>query len=100
MILIYTTYKDKIEAKKIISILLKDKLIACANMLPIQSIYTWKDKIESEHEIAAILKTKKTNFKKIKQKIENLHSYDTPCIIKIDTDANKEFESFINTQTI
>ncbi len=99
MILIYTTFKNKTEAKKIITHLLKKKLIACANLLPIESTYRWKGKINNDKEIAAILKTKEENWNKIKEEIKKLHSYDYPCIIKINAEANKEFAEWIDSET-
>lgn len=95
MILVYITNKDKKEAEKIANRLLKNKLIACANIFPIKSIYTWKGKLQNCREVALIAKTQNKNFEKIKKEVKKTHSYECPCIIKISASANKEYENWI-----
>ena len=64
-IIIYVTYKNLEEAERIVKHLLEEKLIACANLFPIKSLYLWKGKIEDNNEIVSILKSKKENLEKI-----------------------------------
>ncbi len=92
---IYTTFPDKKETEKIISVLLGEKLIACANIFPMESFYTWKWKVENEKEIVAFLKTKEENWEKVKEKIEQLHSYEVPCILKFQIDGNWEYKNWM-----
>ena len=99
MLLLYVTHKNKTEAKKIVDYLLKQKLIACANYIPIESSYWWKGKIENSNEIVTLLKTKEENFEKLKQEIKKIHPYDVPCIIKLNAEANKDYEEWINNVT-
>ena len=87
------------EAKKITSILLKKRLIACVNFFPIESSYWWKGKIENDKEIVSLLKTKKENWKKIKSEIKKVHPYEIPCIMKLNVEANKDYESWINSES-
>lgn len=96
MIIIYTTNPNLKEAKKIGKHLLEKGLIKCANYFPIESEYWWKGKIENSKEIVSILKTKKENWKKVKDEVKKIHPYETPCIIKIEVEANKEYEDWIN----
>jgi periplasmic divalent cation tolerance protein len=84
MIIIYTDCRNKVEAKKIANMLLKLKLIACANWWPIESTYRWKDKIVNGQETAMILKTRKNYYKKVESIIKKLHNYEVPCICQID----------------
>ena len=95
MTLIYITCKDKTEAKKISKHLLEKKLIACSNMFPIESMYWWKNKIEQAAEIVILAKTKENNYNKIKQEVKKLHSYDIPCILKLSSESNKEYDDWI-----
>lgn len=99
MILIYTTHQDKASAEKITNELLNEKLIACVNYLPIESCYCWNGKIESNDEIVALYKTKDSNWEKVRDKIEELHSYETPCIIKIKAEANSSYEEWVDNET-
>ena len=45
MAFVYITCKDKKEARKISRFLLEKKLIACANIFPIESMYRWEGKM-------------------------------------------------------
>ncbi|MBU1131023.1 divalent-cation tolerance protein CutA [Patescibacteria group bacterium] len=100
MILIYTVCKNKTEAKKIAAMLLKLKLIACANWWPIESIYRWKDKVVDDKEAAMILKTRKNYYKKIESVIKKIHSYEMPCIIKLSVDqVEKKYKDWLVQET-
>jgi periplasmic divalent cation tolerance protein len=99
-IIIYITHPDLKTAKKIVSALMKKRLVACGNFFPIQSTYFWKGKIENSKEIVSIVKTKKKNWEKVKTEVIKLHPYETPCIMKLDVKANDDYESWINKETL
>lgn len=99
LILIYITYPNIEEAKKIVNHLIEKKLIACANFFPVKSSFLWKGKVDDSEEIVSICKTKKENWEKIKIEVKKIHSYETPCIIKINAEANEEFDSWVNNET-
>lgn len=90
MILIYTVCKNRVEAKKIAQMLLKLKLIACANWWEIESVYRWRDKVVNDKEVAMILKTRKSYYKKIESVIKKIHSYEVPCILKLSVDKGEQ----------
>ena len=98
MTLVYTTCKDKKEAKKMAMHLLKKRLIACANIFPIKSMYWWKGKIINENESVIIAKTNDKNFKKVINEVKKVNSYSIPCILKIDAIANKEYGQWANKE--
>ncbi|MBI2645010.1 divalent-cation tolerance protein CutA [Candidatus Uhrbacteria bacterium] len=93
--IIYITYPDMKTAKRIVSSLMKNRLIACAHFFPIQSTYWWNGDIKNSKEIVSILKTKKKNWEKISAKVTTLHPYEAPCIICIDAGANNAYKSWI-----
>ncbi len=95
MIVLYITCKDKEEAKKISKHLLEKKLIACSNIIPIESMYWWKGKIEECNEYAIIAKTKEENYGPAEQEIKKIHSYQIPCILKIKVGCNKEYGQWV-----
>jgi len=98
MTLVYITCKDEKEAKKISIHLLKKRLIVCANIFPIKSMYWWKNKIVNDDENVIIAKTLIKNYEKIKQEVEKLHSYEVPCIIKIDAEANESYDKWVKEE--
>lgn len=97
MILILTTSDKKLIALKIAKKLLKLKLVACANIFPVESSYWWHKKIVNAKEYQLILKTKAQNFTKIEKEIKKLHNYKVPEIISIDT--HKVGKDYLNWAT-
>ena len=98
MTLIYITCKDEEEAVKISKNLLEKRLIACSNMHPIRSMYWWKGKIQDEKEVVIIAKTLEKNYGRIKKEVSKLHSYDIPCILKIDAEANESCDKWVKEE--
>jgi len=98
-VIIYITFPNEKEAKRITEELISKRLIACSNMFPMQSSYRWKGKVQSSDEIVAIVKTRTDNWKKVEEEIKRLHPYEVPCIIRFDVGANPEFEEWIQDET-
>ena len=99
MITIYVTFKNKTEAKKIASVLLKKKLIACATFYPIESIFWWKGRINQAKEYAGLFTTTDNRWNSVKTEIKKIHSYDVPCIKKSNSTATKEYEQWVISVT-
>ncbi len=98
MTLVYITCKDKKEAEKISRHLLKKRIIACANLFPIRSIYRWNNKIVNDNEFVIIAKTTNKNFKEVVTETKKLHSYQIPCILKINATANRDYEAWASRE--
>ena len=98
MTLAYITCKDKKEAEKISMLLLKKRLIACANIFPVRSMYWWKGKVAKDNENVIIAKTNNKNFKRLESEVKKVHSYNIPCILVIDSKANKDYEQWADKQ--
>jgi len=80
------------EGKKIAKLLVESKLAACVNIIHnILSIYRWKGEIEEDNEYLLLIKTIEENNQLIIQKINEIHSYETPeCIgFKIEKGSEK-----------
>ena len=99
MIFVYITCKDGEEARKIANHLLDNKLIACANIFPINSLYKWENKLEDTKEIVIIAKSVKEKFPEIEKQVKELHSYNVPCIVMVEVSkANKEYSDWVNNE--
>tara|TARA_Y100000031_G_scaffold121956_1_gene136612 strand:+ start:149 stop:451 length:303 start_codon:yes stop_codon:yes gene_type:complete len=96
MTIVYITCKDGKEAVKISKHLLEKRLIACSNMFPIRSMYWWGGKMQDDKEVVIIAKTLGKNYDKIKEEVSKIHSYDVPCILKIDAEANESYDKWVN----
>ena len=98
MTLIYITCKDEEEAVKISKHLINKRLIACSNMYPIRSMYRWKGKLQDEKEFVLMTKTIEKNYGKIKEEVKKIHSYDVPCILKIEAEADESYDKWVNEE--
>ena len=95
MLLIYVPCKNQEEAKKIGRVLVKEKLACCINILPnIHSIFPWGGKVEETSESLLLLKTL-SPYKKVRSRIEQLHSYSIPLIscIKL-SNVNQKYKKW------
>ena len=97
--LIYVTTGSSNEADSLATILIKENLIACANLLgKSKAIYRWGGKLIKENEVVLILKTTDKLVKKVLRRISDLHSYKCPAVIVLDVqDGNKEFFKWISS---
>ena len=98
--IVQTTCGSKKEAKRIASLLVKESLAACIQITKIKSFYKWENKICEDKEYLLNIKTKKENYKALKRKIKENHSYDLPEIIgtKI-VSLSKDYKKFIKENT-
>jgi periplasmic divalent cation tolerance protein len=82
ILMVYMTFASREEAEKIATLLVKQRLAACVNILgEIQSVYEWKGTIERSKEFAMIAKTTTGQYPALEQLIKNHHSYECPCIV-------------------
>ena len=93
----YITCPKKKEANKIAAFLVKNKLVACANIIQnVESIFSWKGKVTKAKEVLIVGKTMNKKVKKIIKSVKKLHSYETPCIIFFDIkNGNTDFLKWI-----
>lgn len=97
-VFIYITNPTKKDARGIAHHLIKKRLIACANIFPINSLYRWEGRICDEKEFVVIAKTTKTKFKKVKTELEKIHPYKIPCIVKIPVSSNDKFFRWLKNE--
>jgi len=99
MIMVYITCKDGEEARKIATHLLDNKLIACANIFPINSLYKWEKKLENTKEMVIIAKSIKEKFPAIEKEVKRLHSNKIPCIVMIEvSESNQEYLNWVKDE--
>ena len=94
--IVIATCPDKEAAKNIARLLVEERLAACVQVFPIESIYSWEGKIFDENEIMLFIKTKTSLFNEVSALIRKNHSYDVPEIIQIPiTDGLPEYLRWI-----
>lgn len=79
--------------------LVEGRWAACVNLLPaVQSIYRWQEKIERSEEILLLIKTTEEGFPALRERILELHSYDTPEIISVRiSDGSEKYLAWIRS---
>lgn len=99
-IFIYITYEKEIDAQIICEQLIKEKLIACANIHKIQSMYQWEGEVVKAEEWVSILKTSNLKWEIVRDRVEEIHPYDIPCVSKLNVDSNGNYAKWINEVTL
>jgi periplasmic divalent cation tolerance protein len=95
--LVLTTAGSQEEAQKIARTLVERRLAACVNIVPqIQSVYRWKEKVEEAQEWLLVIKTTAEAFGRVRDAIEEMHSYDLPeCICVAIEDGSAGYLGWI-----
>lgn len=84
-LLVYTTFPDTDAALSVGESMVREKLVACMNVLPgMASVYMWKGHVERGQEVVAILKTCKRRQDDVHRALKAKHPYETPIILFIE----------------
>lgn len=84
--LAYMTAGSVEEAKTIGRALVAERLAACVNVIPgMVSVYRWEGALAEAEESVLIAKTRVEKFDALAKRVAEIHSYDTPCAIRLDT---------------
>lgn len=95
IIFLYITNSTRNNAEKIATWLLEKRLVACANITPITSMYRWEGKIVSEGEVVLLLKTIPSLVQAVTDEVSSIHPYTVPCIVAIPAQANESYFSWV-----
>jgi periplasmic divalent cation tolerance protein len=81
---VYITAATTVEAEKIASAIVEQKLVACVNMIPgMTSLFWWEGKLCREPEVFMMAKTQTRLFPQVVAAVKKLHSYKVPEIIML-----------------
>jgi periplasmic divalent cation tolerance protein len=66
---------------------------------PVRSIYRWEGKVESADEVLLIIKTTRERFAAVRDRIAQVHTYDTPEIIAVPVfDGSDKYLTWLRDQ--
>jgi periplasmic divalent cation tolerance protein len=83
-LIVLMTAPNREEAVKIVRVLLEEQLIACGNIVDsVSSLFWWEGEIEEEKEVLVIMKSHERLFKKLSERVRELHSYDVPEVLAL-----------------
>ena len=80
-LVVLVTAESEAQARRIARRLLQNKLAACVNFVPMESMFLWQGAIQEEEEVLMIIKTTTEMFDELMSAVKSLHTYDTPEII-------------------
>jgi periplasmic divalent cation tolerance protein len=80
---VYVTFPNLQQAEQIGDYAVENNLAACVNIIAekVSSIYKWQGKVTKDLEVAALFKTSENKLPELISAIENMHSYECPCIV-------------------
>lgn len=85
--LIWCPFPDREAAREVAKALLKQNLIACANIIgDIESVFNWNEEQMSSAEVAVMFKTTSDKKKEAIALLGECHPYDTPAILAWNCD--------------
>ncbi|MDZ4791314.1 MAG: divalent-cation tolerance protein CutA [Hyphomicrobiales bacterium] len=101
IIMIYTTFASKAEAKKAGADLVERRLAACVNIFPpMTSIYEWEGEVQTTREAAMIVKTVFGLQNAVYTALKATHPYSIPAFVVYPASASSvEFEAWVKQQT-
>lgn len=90
-IIAYVSLPEYEIVKKIATILVENRLVACAKIINnFESVYIWEDKLNIDKEIYLMLKTSEEKVNEIKNILDNNHPYKVYEFIYFDIKGGNE----------
>ena len=92
-----TTLPDRAAAERLATTLVEERLAACGQVAgPVESVYRWQGRVERATEWYCHLKTTLATAPGLRQRIRDLHPYETPEIIAVPiVDGDPQYLSWI-----
>ncbi|MEM1324574.1 MAG: divalent-cation tolerance protein CutA [Bacteroidota bacterium] len=81
LVLLTITFPNEAAAKTMAQQLVERRLVACAQLLPIQSIYRWEGAVQQENEVMLQAKTLSSKLTDIEAFVSENHGYDVPEMV-------------------
>lgn len=88
VLLCHCTCPDAATAESIATVLVEERLAACASVQPgVGSVYRWQGRVETAEEVLLAVKTTRDRFEALAQRIQALHPYEVPEILAFEAAA-------------
>ena len=78
---VVTTVDKKETAERIAEHVVEQRLAACVQISPCESLYRWQGKIEKSEEYLCIMKSRQDLYREIEKAVTRIHPYDVPEIL-------------------
>ena len=81
--IVLCTCPDKATARRIARRLVQERLAACVQAFPIESVYIWQGEVCEDAEMALLIKSRAQMFPRIAAAIKEIHPYEIPEIVRL-----------------
>ncbi len=80
--------------------LVEERLVACANILPVRSVYRWDSATQDHPESRAAFHTRLALFDQVAARVSEAHPYDVPALFAVPLAAvSDSYRSWVLDQT-
>ncbi len=92
---VITTIDSLESAKKMAREIIKNKLAACVNIFPVNSIYYWENKVIEDNEVMLFIKTSEERAIKLRNWLLDNHPYKVPEILIMNAESNADYYDWL-----
>ncbi|RTR30924.1 divalent-cation tolerance protein CutA [Deinococcus radiophilus] len=80
--------------------LVQERLAACVQALPVQSVYRWEGEVQEAAEVVLLIKTVGERYTDLERRVCELHPYEVPEIVALPVDRMlPAYQSWLMEQT-
>ena len=81
LVVVTVACPDDAVAHELGSALVEARVVACAQTVPIRSVYRWQGAVERDDEVMLVLKSTAARLEAIEAAIRDRHPYEVPEIL-------------------
>ena len=100
-VVVLTTLPADLDAEKIATQLVDERVAACVNILPVmRSVYRWKNQVDHDDERQLIIKTTQERIRDLEATVRKLHPAEIPEFVVIPiTSGGADYLSWLSEST-
>ena len=99
-VLVLTTIPADADAAAFGRTLVEERLAACVNLYPMESVYRWEGRVEHESERQVIIKTARQRVVALWERVREMHPYEVPEFVVLPiVDGNDAYLRWIGEST-
>jgi periplasmic divalent cation tolerance protein len=100
LLAVFTTVATHDEAKALAASLVERRLVACAQISQVESVYRWQGVLQQEGEWRLMLKTTSARYEQVEAAIRERHAYELPAIYAMPVEnAFERYAAWVRGET-
>ena len=100
LLLVLTTVATRADANALARAMVERRLVACAQISAIDSVYWWRDAVQAEGELRLLFKTTAERYPALEAALRAEHPYELPAIVTLPVaQALPEFADWVIAET-